>query len=365
MKFGWLTLGQSPAPGQDADRILTLLDQAALAEDLGFDGLWLTEHHFSGESIYSDPVPFAAALCTRTRRIRIGFAVLQLALHHPVRLAVQLSLLDNLSGGRLDIGVGRGTLFNEFEFVGFGLRSTDARERMSEALSILTRALTGGPVVHTGTFFSVAVPELRPRPVQRPTPPIWHAVASATSFRHCGCNRHPILIAPLPLGKVRDGLQDYALGLQASGLSQEKQSRLLHDAALWRWVYVGGSRAAAEDELATALMLTRQTMYAAREHNPPDFRVDPLTQTPWTDSGVSHEDAVRHALRTSAIVGSYQDVAEQVAELRNIGVGHLLCQMSIGYLDHEKTIASMKRFATAVMPYFAAADTRRQTTESS
>src|SRR2546423_4016003 len=99
MKFGWLTLGQSPAPEQDANSILELLDQARLAEDLGFDGVWLTEHHFSGESIYSDPVPFAAALCMRTRRIRIGFAVLQLALHHPVRLAVQLSLLDNLSGG--------------------------------------------------------------------------------------------------------------------------------------------------------------------------------------------------------------------------------------------------------------------------
>ena len=69
----------------------------------------------------------------RTSTVRIGFAVLQLTLHHPVRLAVQLALLDNLSNGRIDVGLGRGTVYNEYEFVGFGLRSNDSRERMAEA----------------------------------------------------------------------------------------------------------------------------------------------------------------------------------------------------------------------------------------
>ena len=77
--------------------------------------------------------------------MRIGFAVIQLALRHPVRLAVQLALLDNLSGGRLDVGVGRGSIYNEYEFVGYGLRSDDARERAHEALEILTRAWTEAP----------------------------------------------------------------------------------------------------------------------------------------------------------------------------------------------------------------------------
>src|SRR5262249_32449190 len=97
-------------------------------------------------------------------RVRIGFAVIQLALRHPVRLAVQLALLDNLSGGRLDVGVGRGSIYNEYEFVGYGLRSSDARERAAEALDVLTRAWTEAPFAHHGKYFQAFLPELRPRP---------------------------------------------------------------------------------------------------------------------------------------------------------------------------------------------------------
>ena len=134
MRFGWLTLAHSPDPEQDHMAIAQQLEQACLADELGFDGVWLTEHNFTGEAVYCDPIPFASALAVRTRRVRIGFAVIQLALRHPIRLAVQLALLDNLSGGRLDVGVGRGSIYNEYEFVGYGLRSDDARERGDEAL---------------------------------------------------------------------------------------------------------------------------------------------------------------------------------------------------------------------------------------
>ena len=146
MQFGWLTLAHSPSPEHDHRGIFEQLEQATLADELGFDGVWLTEHNFTGESVYCDPIPFAAALAMRTKRIRIGFAVIQMALRDPVRLATQLSLLDNLCNGRLDIGVGRGTIFNEYEFVGYGLRSDDARERMAEALDVMTRAWTQTPL---------------------------------------------------------------------------------------------------------------------------------------------------------------------------------------------------------------------------
>ena len=142
MRFGWLTLAHSPSPDGDHAAIEEQLEQACAAETLGFDSVWLTEHNFTGEAVYCDPIPFASALAARTSRVRIGFAVIQLALRHPVRLAVQLALLDNLSRGRLDVGVGRGTLYNEYEFVGYGLRSDDSRERSAEALEVLIRAWT-------------------------------------------------------------------------------------------------------------------------------------------------------------------------------------------------------------------------------
>jgi len=353
MKFGWLTLAHSPSPQHDAQAIFEQLEQATLAEELGFAGVWLTEHNFTGESVYADPIPFAAALAMRTERIRIGFAVIQMALRHPVRLATQLSLLDNLSRGRLDIGVGRGSIFNEYEFVGYGLRSNDARERMAEVLEVMTRAWTATPLDFKGKYFTLRLPELRPAPVQQPHPPIWHSVASTAAFRHCGEKGVPILTVRLPIAQIGTRLGQYAEGLSVSGLDGAAQLRLLQQAAIWRWVYVGESRAAAEDEFVVALSLTRQHMMHARQaFNPSDFRADPALLNPWTDPAHSAAEAIRYALSSGTLIGSAEDVAEQVAELREAGVGHLLCQMSFGYLDHERIKRSMRRFGEKVIPAF-------------
>jgi alkanesulfonate monooxygenase SsuD/methylene tetrahydromethanopterin reductase-like flavin-dependent oxidoreductase (luciferase family) len=353
MQFGWLTLAHSPAPEQDHAGIFEQLEQARLAESLGFDGVWLTEHNFTGESVYSDPIPFAAALAMQTRRIRIGFAVIQMTLRHPVRLATQLSLLDNLCNGRLDVGVGRGTIFNEYEFVGYGLRSNDARERMAEALDLMTKCWTATPLVHKGRYFDVSLPELRPVPVQKPHPPIWHSAVSAGSFRACGEKGAPLMTLRLPLAQVGARLAQYAEGLVQSGLDDAAQKKLLASAAIWRWVYVAESRAEAEDHLGAALVEVRRHMVHAREGlNPPDFRVDPTMLNPWTDPHFSEAEGIRFALGSGALIGSAKEVAEEIAALRDAGAGHLLCQMSFGYLGHERIKASMRRFGEHVIPRF-------------
>src|SRR5438046_2573159 len=208
MRFGWLTLAHSSSPDADYGAIQDLVAQACFAETAGFDGIWLTEHNFTGESVYCDPIPFASAVAARTSRIRIGFAVLQLALRHPIRLETELTLLDNLSGGRLDVGVGHGTNFNEYEFVGFGLRSDDSRERMDETLDVMVRAWTESPLVHDGKFYRLRLPELRPRPHQRPHPPVWRSVSSGGSLRECGRLGAPIMMARIPLARVPERLAD-------------------------------------------------------------------------------------------------------------------------------------------------------------
>ena len=142
MKFGWLTLALSPSPDEDEVRIDQQIAQVQEAERLGFEDVWLTEHYFTGESVYNDALTFASALAMKTERIRIGFAVVQMPFHHPVRLATQLALLDNLSHGRIDVGVGKGTVYNEYEFVGHGLRSHDSRKPMEEPPEIINRIWT-------------------------------------------------------------------------------------------------------------------------------------------------------------------------------------------------------------------------------
>jgi alkanesulfonate monooxygenase SsuD/methylene tetrahydromethanopterin reductase-like flavin-dependent oxidoreductase (luciferase family) len=209
MRFGWLTLAHSPSPEADQTAIDEQLTQACYAETAGFDGVWLTEHNFTGEAVYCDPIPFASAVAARTTRVRIGFAVIQMALRHPIRLAVQLALLDNLSHGRIDVGVGRGSLYNEYEYVGYGLRSDDGPERSTEAIEVMTRAWTEAPFAFEGKYFQVRLPALRPRPYQRPHPPIWRSVVTPRSFTECGRLGVPILTARVPLAVLPERLALY------------------------------------------------------------------------------------------------------------------------------------------------------------
>jgi alkanesulfonate monooxygenase SsuD/methylene tetrahydromethanopterin reductase-like flavin-dependent oxidoreductase (luciferase family) len=353
VRYGWLTLAHSPSPEDDHTAIEHQLDQATFAEAVGFHGVWLTEHNFTGEAVYCDPIPFASALAVRTSRVRIGFAVIQMALRHPIRLAVQLALLDNLSRGRLDVGVGRGSLYNEYEYVGYGLRSDDSHARSTEAIEVMTRAWTEAPFVFEGKYYQARLPALRPRPYQRPHPPIWRSVVTPGSFAECGRLGLPILTARVPLDRIPERLALYEEGLAAGGHAPEVRRRLRRDVAVWRHVYVGDSQAQAEDELAAAVLHTRHHMLHARAaYNPEDFRIDPAFLNPFNDPATSDDDAVRWSLATGALCGTADRVAEQMAALRDAGVGHVLCQMSFGYLDHDRIMASMRRFGEKVIPAF-------------
>jgi alkanesulfonate monooxygenase SsuD/methylene tetrahydromethanopterin reductase-like flavin-dependent oxidoreductase (luciferase family) len=353
MKFGWLTLALSPSPDEDAARIDDQIEQVRAAEALGFSDVWLTEHYFTGESVYNDALMFASALAMRTTRIRIGFAVLQMPFHHPVRLAVQLALLDNLSKGRIDVGIGKGTVYNEYEFVGHGLRSDDSRDRLTEAFEVLERAWGETPFDYQGKYFNLRVPELRPKPVQQPGPPIWRSVISPGSFTECGRLGIPILTARLPVERIRQRWELYQEGLAEGGHDAATRERLLAQAALWRNVYVAESNAQAEDELSALLLRTRAHMMHVRHaYNPADFHIDPVMLNPWTDPAIGDAEALAFVLATGSLFGAPARVREQVAELRDVGVRHLLCQTGFGDMSHEQNLRSMRRFGEQVMPAF-------------
>jgi alkanesulfonate monooxygenase SsuD/methylene tetrahydromethanopterin reductase-like flavin-dependent oxidoreductase (luciferase family) len=188
---------------------------------------------------------------------------------------------------------------------------------------------------------------------QRPHPPIWRSVVAPTSFTECGRLGVPILTTRFPLARLRERLERYEAGLVDGGHPAPTRERLLRDVAVWRHVYVGESQGEAEDTLAATVLHTRQHMLRLRAmHNPRDFQVDPTYLNPFMDARVPDEEAVRHSLATGTLYGTGKRVAEQVDELRALGVHHVLCQMSFGYLAHEKIMASMRRFGEHVRPAF-------------
>src|SRR4030088_431492 len=132
MKFGNFLFPDCRDPERDGIVIDETLREALLADELGIDVIWLAEHHFDGICAYVDPVTFAAALAASTKQIHIGFAVAQMSLHHPIRMAEQMSLIDTISKGRLVVGLGRGTAYNIYDSQGYGIDPAEAYERLSE-----------------------------------------------------------------------------------------------------------------------------------------------------------------------------------------------------------------------------------------
>jgi alkanesulfonate monooxygenase SsuD/methylene tetrahydromethanopterin reductase-like flavin-dependent oxidoreductase (luciferase family) len=173
------------------------------------------------------------------------------------------------------------------------------------------------------------------------------------SFKEYGRLGAPIMMSRLPLNRLRERLTSYEEGLAEGPHDDATRAGLRRQAAVWRHVYVGESQQEAEDTLRAAVRHTREHMLHARSaYNPEDFQVDSALLNPYSDPRVSDEDGVRWSLETGALCGTTARVAEQIAELRDTGVHHLFCQLSFGYLPHEKIMASMRRFGELVLPRF-------------
>src|SRR3954469_12913477 len=148
MKIGVFLFHESRDPSADDQVIDEAIQEAILAEAQGMDAVFLVEHHFDGNCAYVDPATFAAALAMATSRIKIGFAVLQTSLYHPLRMAEQISLIDNLCKGRLIVGLGRGSLVNTHEYAGYQIDPESAQERFEEIEQIILKCWNGERVVH-------------------------------------------------------------------------------------------------------------------------------------------------------------------------------------------------------------------------
>src|SRR5205823_3797210 len=190
----------------------------ALADTLGFDVAWLAEVHFGGAfSLLSNPLMIVPAIAQRTPRIRIGTAVTLLPLHHPLSMAEQAATADLLSGGRLEFGVGRGSIASQFH--GFRVPVAENRARFDECLEIIRLAWTRERFSYRGAFYDIEELAVAPRPLQRPHPPIRVAVHSQESFAHIGDLGLPIYsgTTTTPLPQLRECAAVYRARLEAGG----------------------------------------------------------------------------------------------------------------------------------------------------
>lgn len=341
MRFGSFVFSISGDPKSDHQVIENTLREVELAEAIGLDAVWLTEHHFDGAVAYADPLVFGAAVAMKTQRVRIGFAVVELALHHPVRLAVQTALLDHLSQGRLIVGTGRGSAYNEYEYIGFGTTLEQGNQMLPEAEELLVKAWTSEDVRHEGRFWQVAFPELRPRPYQQPHPPLVRACISEASVVEMAKIGRPVLIGIQTLETLRHRFQRYQDTMRAAGFGAAEVETAMDQTWAQRGLYVSENDAEALATADLALQRYRAHLLAARQkYNPGGVPPRPPGQAP------PPGEVVEHAF----LAGSPQRVAEQIAALRDAGVRNLLLNMNVGQISPDQVERSIRLFGDKVLP---------------
>jgi alkanesulfonate monooxygenase SsuD/methylene tetrahydromethanopterin reductase-like flavin-dependent oxidoreductase (luciferase family) len=320
-----------------------MLDQIALAETLGFDECWFAEHHFTDYSLLPSPNLMIAAAVQRTRRMRFGNYVNALSFHHPLRLAAEAAMLDNLARGRFDFGVGKGV--RPGEFAQLGLKFEDGVAMTEESIEILLKAWTNERASHTGRFWTFPEFSLRPRVFQRPHP--LHEVASRpASVARVGGRGWPVAMHFTPTQIVARSVEDYHAALarrQAPPGVGPYRPRLL----LCRETYVAETAEVARAEGALAL---QGFWYLSSLAAPPlpaefsDVRLEELTARVWGGQTYDELNAIGGFL-----IGAPDQVAAKVQALKAIGVDTLLLVCSFGNLSHEQVCRSLELFAGVVI----------------
>ncbi len=352
MRFSTFYFFQAPPDHHHADIIQRELRQMEWSEELGFDEVWLTEHHFIDYGLSVDPASLAAAAASRTRRLRIGLAAAILPFHEPIRLAEQMALVDIIAGGRLDVGVGRGN--RPAEFRGYRVPQEESRERFDEAVEIMTRAWTQERFSYDGRFFKIPEVRVIPKPIQQPHPPLYQVCVTKDGIENTALRGWPMLNSVLygPVDQLITNRDIYVDTLRKSGRSEAEIAGLLERWGVSRQIYVADTDAKALDEAKAAELWYQESFKKfviperIEESHPslrPGFRAmaERLSKITW-------DGLVKETLA----FGSPDTVARHIEFMRRIGVGHVLCWMNFGGLPQDKVRRSMELFAREVMPRF-------------
>jgi alkanesulfonate monooxygenase SsuD/methylene tetrahydromethanopterin reductase-like flavin-dependent oxidoreductase (luciferase family) len=315
------SMGRSvPALYQEA------LVQIEFAEALGFHSVWFAEHHFSPYGCCPAPLVLLAAAAQRSKRLRLGVAVSVLPFHNPLEIAEQYAMVDILSAGRLELGVGRGYLAHEYE--GFRVPREESAGRFEEALTILEKAWSGETFTFEGKFFQYGPLALNVLPVQQPRPPMWIAGLSPETYARAPLRGYPIMGVPYTLPHIESLeplLQGFLRAAQESGL----QPDVLEPAMAFH-IYVGETDTLAQREAQEYIQRYVETRAVGNSKGFAELQ----------DKGL-------------IIVGGPDRCIRMIQRLEHWGVRRFLAVVNFGGLPPGLVLQSMERLAREVMPAFA------------
>lgn len=338
MKFGVFFLLQSPSGIPSASVYKRALDEMAYADELGFDSVWLAEHHFSNYGYCPNPLTLAVKASAVTKNVRIGTAVLVLPFWHPLRMAEEIALADVLTEGRLDVGVARG--YQRYEFDRLGLNIEESRSRSDETLEVMLKALRKVGITHEGQHFQIPETTTFPRPIQDPHPPIWLAASSEESIEaavRMGLNCFTAA-STRPVDVPAQSWKTFAAKKRELGVEV--------DFAVQQHVHVAPTDNEAARRLDQSIWHFRQStrLRTSTERVEKGVAVaDPIVDEPSLDE----------LYESRTFSGSPETVREKIQTyLDRMELSQLNCIFTLGELNRETVKSSMRLFADKVMPHF-------------
>jgi alkanesulfonate monooxygenase SsuD/methylene tetrahydromethanopterin reductase-like flavin-dependent oxidoreductase (luciferase family) len=342
MRFGFMDHLPCAQWQSEGDRFHDILEQIELGDKLGFDAAWLAEIHFFPDvSRIASPLTVLAAAAQRTKRIRLGTAVTLLPLHNPLLIAEQAATVDILSGGRLELGVGRGAA--PTMFAAYNVPITESRERFEEALDVIRQAWTNERLTYDGKYLHVQDLPVFPRPVQKPHPPLRIAANSPETYTIAGRLGLPIFATPLIAGSM-DKLRQYVATHRESlpaGIEQ--------DVAIAFPVHAAASRAQARREVEPSL----RHFFSFLEQRRPDIQALPESYQSFQQAiGRLAKITFEEVEELGAVFGEPDYCVERVQALqREFNMNEFICYFNQGGLvGHDAVMRSMELFAREVIP---------------
>ncbi len=360
MKIGGFYEHQLPRPWtrESEHRLFKdALDQVELADRLGYDYVWATEHHFLEEYAHSSaPEIFLAAVSQRTKNIRLGHGIVQMAplINQPARVAERIATLDLVSDGRCEFGTGEGAA--EIELAGFGIAQEEKRAMWLEGLTVTTRMLVEEPFAgFEGKYITAPVRNVVPKPLQRPHPPLWLA---------CSRRETILLAAKLGLGALtfsfaspeesRQWVRDYYTTLEneCEPIGYDVNPQIAITCA-----FLCDRDEARVRELSAenhGFFMYGLGHYGFFGHH------EPGKTNLWNDYKTKPVNFAPPEGRTQDCVGTPAQIRERLREFEEVGLDQVIFLSQAGRIPHEILSSSIELFGKEVLPEVKERDQKRE-----
>ena len=375
MKFGLFYQIQVPKPWDDeseARRIWEALDQIAYAEEMGYDSVWFSEHHFRPVwSHNSAPDLTLAAVSQRTSRIRLGVGVVLAPIHHPLHTAARMATLDILSNGRVDVGLGRTGY--PYQLTPYGTKLEDTRGMWEEFAQVLPRMWTEEVFSHEGTYYQIPNREVLPKPIQKPHPPLWSACSSESTTRTAAELGLGALVGseggPEKVGEVLELYQKALKSANPTGVSPNSHNALMTAGFCHEDPKIIEDRATdligwyTEQQRERARLVWQGVDPATV---PPDYqgyyeRDMKLAAGPHPGEATPSETVKKG---TSFCVGTPDQCIDFFERYEKMGVEQVFLLSAIGPARHEEVMNTLTMFGKHVIPHFRAKDKTQGTSSA-